>query len=125
MSSYQTNQVDPGDSATDLTSPVHDQADDHTHASAAESAAAPIPAAGIDDEHMGNGNGNGIFPGQTADEQNLEVDVCRNTCSIFSYAPTFPYEKLTTTCRTTSRATQPLVVTRLSALRVSILDHCN
>lgn len=77
MSSNQTNQVDPGDSATDLTSPLHDQADEHAHASSAagQSSSAPIPPAGVNDEHMENGDG--LFPGQTADEQNLEVDVCQ------------------------------------------------
>lgn len=76
MSSDQTNQVDPGDSATDLTSPIHDQADEHAHASGAagHSSSAPIPSAGVNDDHMENGDG--LFPGQTADEQNLEVDVC-------------------------------------------------
>jgi hypothetical protein len=119
MSSYQTNQVDPGDSATDLTSPIHDQADEHAHASGAAShpaAAALIPAAGINDEHMDDGNGNGIFPGQTADEQNLEVDVCRITCLIFSDVLNMHTRSSRYIRRTTSRATQRLVVTRSSAL---------
>ena len=74
MSSNQTNQVDPGDSATDLTSPLHDQADELAQSSGAGHAStAPIPSNGANDEHIDNGDG--LFPGQTADEQNLEVDV--------------------------------------------------
>ena len=79
MSSYQTNQVDPGDSATDLTSPIHDQADEHAHSSGAtgQFASAPVDADNRDEQID---NGDGLFPGQTADEQNLEVDVCRISC---------------------------------------------
>lgn len=40
MSSNQTNQVDPGDSATDLTSPLHDQADELAQSSGATGHAA-------------------------------------------------------------------------------------
>lgn len=81
MSSNQTNQVDPGDSATDLTSPLHDQADELAQSSGAtgHAASAPIPSNGIDNGNIDNGNidnGDGLFPGQTADEQDLEVDVC-------------------------------------------------
>ena len=76
MSSNQTNQVDPGDSATDLTSPLHDQADELAQSSGAtgHAASAPIPSDGVNDEQIDNGDG--LFPGQTADEQDLEVDVC-------------------------------------------------
>lgn len=76
MSSNQTDQVDPGDSATDLTSPLHDQADELAQSSGvtAHAASAPIPSNGIDDGNIDNGDG--LFPGQTADEQDLEVDVC-------------------------------------------------
>ena len=76
MSSNQTTQVDPGDSATDLTSPLHDQADELAQSSGAtgHAASAPIPSNDIDDGNIDNGDG--LFPGQTADEQDLEVDVC-------------------------------------------------
>jgi hypothetical protein len=86
MSSNQTNQVDPGDSATDLTSPLHDQADELAQSSGAGHAAStPIPSNGINDEHIDNGDG--LFPGQTADEQNLEVDVRGTRCLSSSHLP--------------------------------------
>jgi hypothetical protein len=95
MSSNQTNQVDPGDSATDLTSPLHDQADELAQSSGAtgHAASAPIPSNGINDEQIDNGDG--LFPGQTADEQDLEVDVCKITCSSFSHMPRYAEERLT------------------------------
>jgi len=69
MSLNQTYQPgNPGDSATDLTFAGEDQADTHV-------AVAHGPSTGIDNET--HGHGEGLFPGtQTADEQNLEVDVC-------------------------------------------------
>jgi hypothetical protein len=80
MSSYQTNQVDPGDSAADLTSPLHGQADELAQSSGAtgHASSVPIPSSGVDDEQIDNIDG--IFPGQTADEQNLEVDVRHVIC---------------------------------------------
>lgn len=72
MSLNQTYQpANPGDSATDLTFAGEDQA--NTHAAIAQG-----PSTGIDDQ--AHGHGEGLFPGtQTADEQNLEVDVCIET----------------------------------------------
>lgn len=69
MSLNQTYQPgNPGDSATDLTFGGEGLAD--THAAIAQG-----PSTGIDNER--HGHGEGLFPGtQTADEQNLEVDVC-------------------------------------------------
>jgi hypothetical protein len=95
MSSNQTNQIDPGDSATDLTSPLHDQADELAQSSGAtgHDAPAPIPSNGTNDEHIDNGDG--LFPGQTADEQDLEVDVGGIICSSPSHMPWYAEERLT------------------------------
>ena len=95
MSSNHINQVDPGDSATDLTSPIHDQADQHAHASGAtdQFASAPGPSDGINDGHFDNGDA--LFPGQTADEQNLEVDVRHIICLIPRHMPDYAEERLT------------------------------
>lgn len=95
MSSNQTNQVDPGDSATDLTSPLHDQADELAQSSGAtgHASSAPIPSNDIDDQQVGHGEG--LLPGQTADEQNLEVDV-RHTIHLSpSHVPACAGERLT------------------------------
>ena len=95
MSSNQTNQVDPGDSATDLTSPLHDQADELAQSSGATGHASSvlIPSNGVDDEQIDNIDG--ILPGQTADEQNLEVDV-RHTIHLSpSHVPAYAEESLT------------------------------
>lgn len=65
MSSDQTNQVDPGDSATDLSSTIQDETNEHAHTGfTGQTGSAPTDT------------DNPLFPGQTADEQNLEVDVC-------------------------------------------------
>ena len=95
MSSNQTNQVDPGDSATDLTSPLHDQADELAQSSGAtgHAASAPIPSNGIDDGNIDNGDG--LFPGQTADEQDLEVDVRQVNYLSSSHVPAYAEERLT------------------------------
>lgn len=95
MSSNQTNQVDPGDSATDLTSPLHDQADELAQSSAAigHDASAPFPTNGTNDEHIDHGDG--LFPGQTADEQNLEVDVRGSICLSSSHMSAHAEERLT------------------------------
>ena len=87
MSSNQTNQVDPGDSATDLTSPLHDQADELAQSSGAigHAASAPIPSNGTDNQHIDHGDG--LFPGQTADEQDLEVDVRHSNLLSSSHVP--------------------------------------
>lgn len=95
MSSNQTNQVDPGDSATDLTSPLHDQADELAQSSSAtgHAASAPIPSNGTDDQQIDHGDG--LFPGQTADEQDLEVDVRRISHLSSSHVSAHVEERLT------------------------------
>ena len=74
-SSNQTYLADQaGDSATDLTS-LRDQGNGSTHTADADL----FGDAATDDGHAGNG---GLFTnGQTADEQELEVDVC---CSLLA-----------------------------------------
>jgi hypothetical protein len=77
MSSNQTNQVDPSDSATDLTSPMQDETNEHAHTSGVTDHTTPVQyqTDGAGDALIDNGDA--LFPGgQTADEQNLEVDVC-------------------------------------------------
>lgn len=78
MSLNQTNHVDAGDSATDLTSTIHDETNEHaqpTFGVTGHAASALIE------------NGDVLFPGQTAHEQNLEVDVCCLIRSNGEYAP--------------------------------------
>lgn len=87
MSSNQTNHVDPGDSATDLTSNIQDETNEDAQLAFGvtdHTATAPID------------NGDGLFPGQTADEQNLEVDVCCLIRSNGQYAPACSDRTLTT-----------------------------
>lgn len=107
MSLNQTNHVDPGDSATDLTSNIQDETNEDaqpTFGVAGHTATAPVD------------NGDALFPGQTADEQNLEVDVCCLVRSNGEYAPLIQERDLRYTHRTISRVTQGLVVTRSSVL---------
>lgn len=77
MSLNQTYQPgNPGDSATDLTFPGEDPADGHA---AVAQDAASIAGASSSIDNGTHDNHQGLFPGaQTADEQNLEVDVCAN-----------------------------------------------
>jgi hypothetical protein len=86
MSSNQTNEVDPGDSATDLTSPMQDETNEHAHTTGVTDHTTPAQyqTASTDDGLINNGDA--LFPGgQTADEQNLEVDVCCLTHSDGGY----------------------------------------
>lgn len=86
MTLNQTNHGDAGDSATDLTSTIQDETNEHAQPAfdvTGHTASAPID------------NGDGLFPGQTADEQNLEVDVCCLARSHDSYVLDRPEERLT------------------------------
>lgn len=77
MSSNQTNQADPGDSATDLTSPMQDETNEHAHTSGVTDNTTPAQYQTADTGDDLIDNGDALFPGgQTAHEQNLEVDVC-------------------------------------------------
>lgn len=95
MSSNQTNQANPGDSATDLTPVVQDETNEHTDTfgGTGYTALAPNPTAGTNDEP--NDDGDALFPGQTADEQNLEVDVCCLTGSKDGYLLDHAEKRLT------------------------------
>ena len=124
MSSNQTTQVDPGDSATDLTSPLHDQADELAQSSGAtgHAASAPIPSNDIDDGNIDNGDG--LFPGQTADEQDLEVDVCELTRLSPGHMSASVEERLLHYIYRT-RVILHLAVTRLSFSHMQVLEQRN
>jgi hypothetical protein len=75
MSTHQTNQVDPGDCATDSTSTIQDGSRENAHAFGVTGETALAPPPNSDVHGQPTNNGDGFFSEQTAEEQNLEVDV--------------------------------------------------